>query len=159
MSLVDEASVLEYTPVEEVDLAMSVVNYRLQAKTRMREILTRTDVTDTHNPRGTSDITRQHEKGDLYDDIVNLNEGFEQSDKDQLKHAETLYCFAVAMHGLSLRINESGGFVQSTGHQEAQTNYLKEGEITRHASHFKRQSVMLAEDLRPFEQKRTIYVV
>jgi len=160
MSLVTAQKVLDYTQVGDSDIADKVVKFGPAAQTRMKGILTRRNKDLRFSPRhSTRSLSASRRFGDLYEEINDLEGDFDQSDKDQLTRAETLWAFGESIPTLGLRQADDGGFVQSTGFDQSRTNYKRADEVFQFASDRKGQARRLATDLRPNTERRTTWVI
>jgi len=157
MSLVSIQTILEHTQVDDPDLGRRIARFGDQAEASMRRILT--------YDRGTS-VTSFHltdqVQGALYEDILDFQNSdgrFTEADKDLLTKAETLWAFGEAIPTLGLRQADDGGFVQSTGFDQSQTNYKRSGELFDFARDRKSQARALADSLKPDTQRQTVWVL
>lgn len=154
MSLVTLKSIREHTQVDDPDLLRRVERFGDQAEAAMRRILT--------YKRGfqvTSYQITGRQNGDMYEDIIGLEEEFGQADKDLLRKAETLWAFGEAIPTLGLRQAEDGGFVQSTGFDQSQTNYKRSDELMDFARDRKSQARALARRVKPDTQREPTWVL
>jgi len=160
MSLVTLGSVFEHTQIEDPDLARQIPGFGDQAEAAMRRVLTY-----KRGSRVTSYQLTGREQGDLYEDVINLQtlekspKRYTQADKDLLVKAETLWAFGEAIPTLGLRQADDGGFVQSTGFDQSQTNYKRADELFEFAQDRKSQARSLARRLKPNTQRQPTWVL
>jgi len=158
MSLVTVQSILRETQVDDPDIALNeVLVHRRSAEARMRRVLTFEERKGSY--AATTDPATGVQTGDLYDEIVDKNDPYDQEDLEDLMTAETLYCYGEALPFLGLKQTDDGGFVEATGFDQSRVNYKGQDEIGKAKRRIQTQAVRIAESLKPIQDTTPTWVL